>query len=333
MKLEELTIVGFEGTVKEVECGSELPVYCHAELNRYFIPSTVKVCLSGVFWFSREEFNAYVAEGRCTQLPVPMPAPPDAVILYVTGALLKELGTELPPSFGWQLLKESPEPAYVACGSADHVNAQLDAWGKILMEKGDRLFTQFLSGPGQDQILRQRIEAIFRLARSAADSPPLRREIFVRYGAVRMYCHEESALRQMFALLQLSYSDWTWDDLQEQIKMYLVGVRPQPLAMAAAARQAGRQTDGSPTHTSAEVQASLLNKVRRDANTSHVQLTQAEGDLLKSEPAVVNNQVLQQVGKGDYLLNLLELLKQIKQLPKVALGALGRAIHAKLIRM
>ena len=95
---DEVEIVGFEGTVS-AECGRALPIGRHKFTGRFFRLSGDDSEIEQEVLYTRDEIDSYVEESRLTLLPKPMPAFPEAVVIYVTEKFLNAADYRLDDRF------------------------------------------------------------------------------------------------------------------------------------------------------------------------------------------------------------------------------------------
>lgn len=193
---EDLEIVGFDGTVL-VECETVLPIARHKPSDQFFKLTTdnshpdtdtplstqplSELEVNLISFFSRDEIDAYIQEGRLTLLPEAVPAFAGAMVVYVNEEFLVAAGSQLPEPFYWQHL--SPQ-TWVACGHQEVLEDLLNHWGTLLLgEATERLEQFFLEN---DQELCSYAEHLTDLALCAANDLTLRSRIYLRSGLAVM---------------------------------------------------------------------------------------------------------------------------------------------------
>src|SRR5688572_20215134 len=218
---EQLEIVGFEGT-PIVECEMVLPVgrvvvddvFFKFEGRRSNAFRAEGIDRNKIVFYSREEIQSLVEEGRVTILREPFAAMQTPLIAYVYDEFLQAAESRLPDSIPNQRLSEHIR---VLCGRADALENLLDEWATRLMDNSTAMLERYF----QEAQLEFSVEAerLTDLALCAATDVTLRARIYLRAGVAIMLSAQPERLDNLYEFsIRQQFPDWSWTSFKERLK-------------------------------------------------------------------------------------------------------------------
>jgi hypothetical protein len=218
---EQLEIVGFEGTPL-VECEMVLPVgrvvvddvFFKFEGRHSNAFRAEGIDRNKIVFYSREEIQSLVEEGRVTILRETFAAMRTPLIAYVYDEFLQAAESRLPDSIPNQRLSEHIR---VLCGRADALEHLLDEWATRLMDNS----TAMLEGYFHEAQLEFSVEAerLTDLALCAATDVTLRARIYLRAGVAIMLSAQPERLDNLYEFsIRQQFPDWSWTSFKERLK-------------------------------------------------------------------------------------------------------------------
>jgi len=212
----EFEVVGFDSTPK-IECGRSLPLLRNLTTNSFSMGTNQLHNPSHELAISEEEIKSWLAEGRITMLPKPLPAFQHAIIVYAREDMLRlGNGLTLPKRIGnhrlqWQRLLEHDPRTWTTLVPESLSITLLDLWGLHFRDLTTMLLERFLLE--QDEAFRAQAETTAEIARGAAMNVRLRCEIFVRHGLAILHSNTPERIETVFNIIvRREYPQWNHDD-------------------------------------------------------------------------------------------------------------------------
>jgi hypothetical protein len=233
---DELEIVGFNETVKEVPCARVCPVVRRTTTDDFF---PLLTATGGADVWTRAELESLRVENHVTLLPESerIPAFPSAMMLYATSAFMAATESELPASFNkeklhkWTLPHNGSE-TMVICASSKTIEALMNDWAERLMSKTTRLLIQFFAHQysrldKEAEQSRKEAEKLARMARSSAINRTLRSRVLLRLGVSLIYSETPERWDNLRAIVLRNFPGWKSETLDEQLALFVKRLRMQ----------------------------------------------------------------------------------------------------------
>jgi hypothetical protein len=217
-------IVGFDGSVPAVHCGTARP-FAHLKNTATFyrlsngdLPGPTSAS------YNETEVEGLQKAGHVTFLPLPLPVNQGALVLFVSQSFLSAGDIERPSKWHGQMLPwlsmSVRGEAFWFTSATDSVLIHLaDSWAQVLMEKSTTILIALLR-PIHPAQSADSAERLLRMALHAARHHVLRERVYIRLGLSLLLSERLDSLCDTYRVIQRRYPHWSWDSFLEQVRSF-----------------------------------------------------------------------------------------------------------------